>query len=356
MDVLQAINEIRGLDAAAMDNAASRQKNLLKPAGSLGVLEDISIQFAGITGQVCNTITKKVHYLFGADNGVYAEGVAAAPQSFTRILMTNYAEGGCGINVLCDLHGVALRLVDVGIIGPLNDPRIRNAKHMDGTGNIATEPAMPRETAVAAMQTGFTCALEAKQEGFGILGTGEVGMGNTTTAAACIMAALGVTDADAAVGRGAGLTDEAFATKKDVVRRALALHQPNADDAVDILCKLGGLDIAALVGLYIGAAHARLPIVVDGVISVAAALLAVRLQPLARGFMLASHVSEEPAYALAVQALGMHPVLNLNMRLGEGSGCPMAMMVVDAALAVLRDMHTFDTLKLPTDYQKDLRA
>ena len=356
MDILSAINEIRPLDFAAMEKASARQASLVKPAGSLGALEDISVKIAGITGEIYNHLHKKVHYLFGADNGVYAEGVASAPQEFTRILMNNYAEGGCGINVLCKQYGVDLRLVDVGIIGDLHNKKICNKKLMNGTGNIAKEPAMPRETAIAAMQLGFDCALEAKAGGYDIIGTGEVGMANTTTASACIMAALSITDAETAVGRGAGLTDEAYSKKMAVVQKALALHSPDSSDPIGIIAAVGGLDIAALTGLYIGAAYARMPVVVDGVISVAAALLAARLQPIAREYMIASHISQEPAYALAVDALGLNPMLNLNMRLGEGSGCPIAMSVIDASLSVLRDMHTFDNLKLPTDYQKDITA
>jgi len=354
MNIQEAKAKIRGLDRAAMQAAEERQKTLLKPAGSLGVLEDISIRFAGITGEVFNRADKRVHYLFGADNGVYAEGVAAAPQEFTRILMTNYAAGSCGINVICNKNNVDLRLIDIGIIGTLDNTVIANHKLMNGTGNIASEPAMTKETALAAMQIGFDYAFDAKRDGYEIIGTGEVGMANTTTAAACIMAALNTRDAEHAVGRGAGLTDEMFSKKKAVVLTALERNNPDSNDAVDIVSKVGGLDIAALTGLYIGAAYYRMPIVVDGVISAAAALLAKRFEPLADEFMFASHLSEEPAYTLAVAELGLMPLLNLNMRLGEGSGCPMAMMVIDTALSVLRDMNTFDQLKLPTDYQKDI--
>ena len=356
MDIQASKENIRGLDETAMHAAAERQNTLLKPAGSLGVLEDISIRIAGITGSVCNTIDKRVHYLFGADNGVYAEGVAAAPQEFTRILMTNYAGGNCGINVLCSKNNVDLRLIDMGIIGAVDNTLIADHKLMSGTNNIAKQPAMTNETALAAMQIGFDCACEAKREGYEIIGTGEVGMANTTTAAACIMATLDSRDAELAVGRGAGLTDEMFIQKKLTVLKALERNKPDPNDTVDIISKVGGLDIAALTGLYIGAAFYRVPIVVDGVISVAAALLAKRFAPLTVEFMFASHLSEEPAYILAVSELGLMPLLNLNMRLGEGSGCPIAMMVIDTALTVMRDMNTFDQLKLPTDYQKDIKA
>ena len=356
MKVLEAKNEIRGLNEDAMKTARERQDSLLKPAKSLGVLEDLSVQIAGITGKTYNSLNNKVHFLFGSDNGVYDEGVAAAPQEFTRILMTNYAEGGCGINVICEQHNVELKLIDIGIIGPLDNPKILDKKLMNGTNNIAEEPAMTEEIALSAIQIGFDCALEAKQQGYNIIGTGEVGMANTTTAAACIMATLACDNPNLAVGRGAGLTDEAFEKKKMIIQKSLRLHSPKQDDPISILSKVGGLDIAALTGLYIGAAYTRTPIVIDGVISIAAALLATSFEPLVRDFMIASHISEEPAYSLAAKKMELSPILNLNMRLGEGTGCPLAMNVIDTALAVLRNMNTFDNLKLPTEYQKDIKA
>ncbi len=354
---LQKINAaIKPLDKEAMEAAAQYQDTLVKPAGSLGALERISIQMAGITGQVKNEIRKKVHYLVGADNGVYAEGVAAAPQEFTKMLMEFYSKGiNCAITVLCKQHQVQLELVDMGIIGPVAG-NVRRIKLMEGTNNIRKEPAMSREIAQQAVEQGFTLVKEAVEQGYEIISAGEVGMGNTTTAAACIKAALGDLESDRGIGRGAGLTDEAFANKKQVIYDALHLHKPRQNDFLDILSKVGGLDIATMCGMYIGAAYYRKPIVLDGVISIAAALLAYRFNPLTREYMIPSHVSEEPAYAMACQEMQLKPLMILDMRLGEGTGCPIAMGVIDDALAIINQMNTFAETALSTDYQEGIKA
>lgn len=358
MDVLQLASQIRPLDDGAMDRARERQHSLAKPAGSFGLLEQLSIQIAGITGKVNNRVDKKVHFLFGADNGVYEEGVAGTPQHFTNLLMQFYGGSAhCGINVLCDHNGIDLRVIDLGVKGELDLPHVENRKLMpEGTHNFCKQPAMEPEVVSRAVEIGFCCAQEAIRQGYQIIGTGEVGMANTTTAAACIMAALEIDDPDLAVGRGAGLTDEAFARKKQVILRGLRLHNPDSNDAFDILSKVGGLDIAAMCGLFLGAAYCRVPVVVDGVISVAAALLAAKINPLAKCFMIPSHISEEPGYKLAVQALGLTPMLNLGMRLGEGTGCPLAMLLVENALVIMNEMSTFEEANLETDYRKNLKV
>ena len=348
---------IHPLDAQAMEQAAQYQHALVKPAGSLGMLEKISIQIAGITGQVKNSADKKAHYLFGADNGVYAEGIAASPQEFTRLLMGFYSQGvNCGITVLCRQHNVDLYNIDMGIIGEVQGD-IRRIKLMpNGTNNLAKEPAMPRDIAEQAVETGFNFVKEAIDCGYNLISTGEVGMGNTTTAAACIKAALQDYDLHRGVGRGAGLTDEAYARKKQVISDALAMHRPDPNDFLDILSKVGGLDIAAMCGMFIGAAYYRIPIVIDGVIAISAALLAYRFQPLTKDFMIPSHVSEEPAYQLASQAMDLKPLLLLDMRLGEGSGCPIAMGIVEDALAIINQMNTFEEIELATDYREGIKA
>lgn len=355
MDILKLAADIEPLDPDALYAAEQRQKNLLKPMGSLGRLESISVQIAGITGKVKNSARKKVLYLFGADNGIYEEGIAATPQHFTKSLMENYASGKkCAINVLCAHCGVELKVVDMGVKGGTNHPNIHNRRLMDGTRNFLKEPAMDRETALAAMETGFQYAKEAKEQGFHIVGNGEVGMGNTTTAAACIMAACGLSEPEGVVGRGAGLTDEAFAKKKAVVRQALERYRLSPNDSVSILSCVGGLDIGAMVGLYLGCGYFRLPIVADGVISMAAALLAYGLNPLVRDYIIPSHLSEEPAYRIAAEKMGLKPVLSLNMRLGEGSGCPLMMQVVETALAVMNEMSTFEEEAMETGYREDI--
>lgn len=351
----QVINGIKPLDSAAMAAAKARQDSLVKPAGSLGRLEDISVQIAGITGQVLNKLGKKIHFVLGADNGVYDAGVAAAPQEFTGLLMGFYARGvKCGINVLCARAGVDLKIVDMGVKGELIHPNILSRKLMDGTGNFHTDRAMMPETAVLAIETGIELARYASENGYSIIGTGEVGMANTTTAAACIIAALELKDVGKYVGRGAGLTDEGYELKKRVIAESLARLQPNSGDPVDILSKVGGLDIAGLCGIFLGAAYYRIPVVVDGVISIAAALLASQFNPLARDFMIPSHTSEEPAYKAAADAMALEPILNLKMRLGEGAGCPIAMQIVEDALEIMSSMNTFAETALDTDYQEGI--
>ena len=366
----EAINGIRPLDGAAVRAARERQNALLKPAGSLGVLEELSIRIAGITGRVNNNITRKVHFLFGSDHGVFDEGVSGSPQYFTRVLMELYAKGlepdsrqCCGINVLCRRAGVDLCLFDLGVKGLTPRPGIDSTHKLlpNGTENFARSRAMTQETAREAIELGIYLAEDAKEKGYQIIGAGEVGMGNTTPAAACIMAALGTED-PSLVGRGGGLTDEAFAKKQRVITEALRNHgltgkngtEPKS--SIEILSCVGGLDIAAMTGVFIGAAACRLPVVVDGVISIAAALLAWRMAPLAKEYMIASHISAEPAYSEAARTMALKPFLNLGMRLGEGSGCPLAMQIIDDALAIMNDMGTFADISLESEYREELKA
>jgi nicotinate-nucleotide--dimethylbenzimidazole phosphoribosyltransferase len=354
--------QIDPLDAQSAQEAAAHQDKLLKPPGSLGQLEAVAVQIAGITGQLRNRTDRKVLFLFGSDHGVYDEGISASPQHFTRVLMELYARNGaCGINVLCNRIGIDLRVIDMGVKGLSSHSGIDSRFRLmpEGTENFARKNAafaMPRNVAIKAIEGGIALAGEAKRDGFQIVGTGEAGMGNTTPAAACIMAALGVDDPDLAVGRGGGLTDEAFATKKRVIAEALKKHRPDPSDPIDILSKVGGLDIAGMMGVFLGAAHYRLPVVIDGVISIAAALLAAVAAPLSKNFMIPSHLSQEPGYALAIRSLALTPLLNLEMRLGEGSGCPIAMQIVDDALALMNSMNTFDGVSLESEYRKKLKV
>lgn len=345
-------DKIKPLNKAAMEKALQRQNSLIKPIGSLGKLEDIGVQFAGITGEVHNKIDKKILFLFGADNGIFEEGVSGTPQHYTNLLMSWYgANKGCGITVICAHNHVDLKLIDIGIIGDIDYTNIDNRRLMEGTNNFAKGPAIPPKTVEEAIDMGIAYALQAKEEGYQIIGTGEVGMGNTTTAAACIMAALGVDDPDLAVGKGGGLTDDMLVTKKQVITKALALHKPEKDNAVDIISKVGGLDIAAMVGVFLGAAYCKIPAVVDGIISIAAALLATKLNQNVKHYLFASHISKEPGYQIAADALGLSSFLNLDMRLGEGTGCPMAMGIIENALAVMNNMSTFEDVNTDGTYR-----
>lgn len=356
-DIFELINNIKPADSEAVALAALRQKDLLKPLGSLGVLEDISVKLAGITGRVKNHIDKKILFLFGADNGVYEEGVSGSPQGLTRTLMVKYARGeGCAINVICNHFNTDLQLVDMGIIGEPVHENCDNVKLMKGgTRNFLKSPAMDEEITVKAMTVGINYAKYAFERGYSIIGGGEVGMGNTATSAACILACAGVTHSDPFIGRGGGLSDELFHKKKLTIAKALKLYNFNKTEPMRILSCVGGLDIAALTGLFIGAAIYRLPIVIDGIIAASAALLAYRFSPITKDFMIASHVSEEPAYSLAVKEIGLEPMLNLKMRLGEGSGCPFAFSVIEGAAAVMNNMATFSETMVEDEYRKNMK-
>ncbi len=351
MTITQLLSRIRPLDEEAMDRARKRQAELAKPPGSLGRLEDLSVRLAGITGQVCSRTDRKELLVFAADNGVVAEGVSSAPQSVTASQTVNLTRGKTGAAVLCRRFGVKLTVCDVGVNADLHCPAVLDRKIVYGTRNLAVEPAMTRAETEKAILTGAELAMAADAQ---VLGIGEMGIGNTTTSSAVLASLLGV-PVETVTGRGGGVTDESFRRKKDVIRAALALHRPNPADPVDVLSKVGGLDLAAMCGGFLGSAAARRPVVIDGFISAVAALCAVRLCPAAGGYLIPSHASFEIGYRLAMEALGLEPMLLLGMRLGEGSGCPLAMMVLDGACAVMNDMADFSQAGINDDYLDEIR-
>jgi nicotinate-nucleotide--dimethylbenzimidazole phosphoribosyltransferase len=345
---------IRGPDTEAQAEARRRQDSLAKPIGSFGSLEDISIKLAGISGSVRGDVSKKCMIVMAADNGVYEEGVSSCPQIVTMTQAVNFAKGITGIGVLSRFAGAELRVIDIGIkfgraLPGLVDRRIRS-----GSDNIAKGPAMSREEAVAAIEIGIESVAQATREGFRLIGTGEMGIGNTSTSSALLMGLTGCS-AETAVGKGAGLTPEGFANKKRVIERALALNDPDPRDPIDVLCKVGGFDLAGLTGCFLAAAYYRVPIVIDGFISAAAAFAAYRLDPLVREFMFPSHRSEEPGYSLIMSELRLEPILNLHMRLGEGTGCPLAFNIIEAAEAVIGGMATFEEADIVSDSYIDIR-
>ena len=339
------LRQIKPLDSDVMGQARKLQESFVKPIGSLGELEEISIRFAGITGKVKNIAQRKIICLFGADNGIYEEGVCSSPQDFTGKLMKVYATNqNAGINILTRQAGAELRLYDLGIKNFVPHENVITHKFLpEGTNNFLHERAMSYELAEKVIEFGINIVHEAKINGVDVIGTGEVGMANTTTACACIMASLRTRNENL-VGRGAGLNDQSFARKKRVVLRALDFHKDSLTDPVNILSCVGGLDIAAMTGVFIGGAVYRVPVVVDGVISIAAALLAYQLEPLTREYMFASHESQEPAYKYAAEIMNLTPALKLSMRLGEGTGCAIFMQIIDNALAIINNMGTFDEL------------
>lgn len=345
------VREVLPLDRSAMTAAETYQARLAKPPGSLGRLEEISIQLAGITGRVHNALNKKQLLVFAADNGVVAEGVSSAPQSVTKQQTINLMRGKTGAAVLAKHFGCGLTVCDVGVNADIYESTVLNRKIAYGTQNICTGPAMTREQTLQAILTGAEIARTVDAD---VIGAGEMGIGNTTTSSAVLAVLLG-TDVEAVTGRGGGITEESFRKKKAVIRTAIEVNRPDRDDVVGVLSKVGGFDLAAMCGAFLGAAAARRPAVIDGLISAAAALCAVRLCPNVRGYLVPSHASFEIGYRLAMEAMDLHPLFDLGMRLGEGSGCPLAFQVLDAACAVINDMATFDEAGINDDYLDEIR-
>ena len=345
------VREVLPLDRSAMTAAEEYQARLAKPPGSLGRLEEISIQLAGITGHVHNALNKKQLLVFAADNGVVAEGVSSAPQSVTKQQTINLMRGKTGAAVLAKHFGCGLTVCDVGVNADIYESTVLNRKIAYGTQNICTGPAMTREQTLQAILTGAEIARTVDAD---VIGVGEMGIGNTTTSSAVLAVLLGA-DVEAVTGRGGGITEESFHKKKAVIRTAIEVNRPNRDDVVDVLSKVGGFDLAAMCGAFLGAAAARRPAVIDGLISAAAALCAVRLCPNVRGYLVPSHASFEIGYRLAMEAMDLRPLFDLGMRLGEGSGCPLAFQVLDAACAVINDMATFDEAGINDDYLDEIR-
>lgn len=345
------VREVLPLNRSAMTAAEEYQARLAKPPGSLGRLEEISIQFAGITGRVHNALNKKQLLVFAADNGVVAEGVSSAPQSVTKQQTINLMRGKTGAAVLAKHFGCGLTVCDVGVNADIYESTVLNRKIAYGTQNICTGPAMTREQTLQAILTGAEIARTVDAD---VIGVGEMGIGNTTTSSAVLAVLLGA-DVEAVTGRGGGITEESFRKKKAVIRTAIEVNRPDRDDVVGVLSKVGGFDLAAMCGAFLGAAAARRPAVIDGLISAAAALCAVRLCPNVHGYLVPSHASFEIGYRLAMEAMDLRPLFDLGMRLGEGSGCPLAFQVLDAACAVINDMATFDEAGINDDYLDEIR-
>lgn len=343
-------------DANAVKRARHYIDALAKPLGSLGELENIVEKLSGIFGGIPADIKRKRIIVFCADNGVYAQHISPVPQSVTRVQGINIANGITGVGRLAHCAGAELEAYDVGINAPADQcvPLI-NAKIMSGTHDFTQGPAIGRANAEKAIDVGFSAALKAAREGVKVIGLGEMGICNTCTSAAVLSALTGA-DAGVTVGRGAGLSAEQFEKKREVVRRGIEVNRPDPDDAVDVLSKVGGLDICAMTGAYLGAAHARIAVVVDGFIGMVAALCAVRIDENARDFMFGSHVSAEPAFQMAARGVGISPKLDLGMRLGEGSGCPIMMQLMDAALFTMNTMVSFEQAEIKQADYVDIRA
>ncbi|WBC06493.1 nicotinate-nucleotide--dimethylbenzimidazole phosphoribosyltransferase [Micromonospora sp. WMMA1976] len=342
---------IRPLDEAAMTAARELQGRLTKPAGSLGALEPLSVRLAGLAGACPPPLPEPAAVaIFAGDHGVHAQGVTPWPQEVTAQMIANFLAGGAVVNAFARQAGASVTVVDVGVATPIPGaesadpagPRLVSANVRPGTGDMTVTAALTRDEARTAVETGIRIAGELIDAGAGILLTGDMGIGNTTPSATLIAAFSGV-DAEAATGRGTGVDDETYARKVAVVRAALARHEPDPADPLGVLATVGGLEHAALTGLILGAAARRVPVLLDGVIAVSAAVAAAAFAPDAVGAMIAGHRSAEPGATAALRHLGLEPLIDLGLRLGEGTGALLALPVVTGAVRVLHEVATFDS-------------
>ena len=386
------LDQIRGADLSASREAAAYVQSLAAPPGSLGKLTDAAVQLAGITGKVKNTLGRRRIIVMCADNGVVEEGVSATPQIVTLSQAINMTKRLTGMSTLAAHFGIDVDVVDIGIATPYDEQGcgILQRRIRRGTANLAKEPAMTRDQTVQAVLVGIERAKQAAADSIDVIGVGEMGIGNTTTSSAVLAALTGLSVEDV-TGRGGGLTDAAFEKKKNIISQALRLHglagtacdagfagaagssgvsssagfagvssaagsSGTSYDPIEVLSRVGGLDLAGMCGVYLGAAICRIPVVIDGFISIVAALCAQRLNGSCRDFMFPSHVSEEIGYMRAAQELHLDPWLHLNMRLGEGSGCPLAFQILEASCALMNEMATFEQAKIDDGYLAELRA
>lgn len=332
------MQKIRPVDVAAMAAAKQHWDGLGKPLGSLGRLEKALIQIAGIqrTGDV--HIDRKALVIMCADNGVVEEGVTQCGQEVTATVAENFLDEKSCVAIMCRRAGTKICPVDIGMA--VDTPRVEKRKIAYGTKNMAKEPAMTREQAVQALEVGIHMVEELKEKGYGIIATGEMGIGNTTTSSA-VTAVLLEQDPAKVTGRGAGLSGTGLKKKISVIRDAIALHKPKKEDPIDVLAKVGGLDIAGMAGVFLGGAACRIPVVADGFISCVAALCAIRICPAVKDYVITSHKSKEPATVMILEALDIPVFLDCDMCLGEGTGAVTIYPILDMALAVYGGMCTF---------------
>ena len=330
------------LDKISMDSARNRQDTLTKPLGSLGRLEALSIQLAGIFATPMPEIRRKCVMIAAGDHGVVAEGVSAYPQEVTPQMVLNFLSGGAAINVLARHVSSEIVVIDAGVAADLDPhPLLISEKVGKGTNNFAIGPAMTNQQAIQCLEIGIRAAISEIDLGTDLIACGEMGIGNTTSSSAITAAVTGV-DPEATTGRGTGLEDEALAHKVDVIRRAIKLNNADSSNGLDVLTKLGGFEIGVLAGIMLGAAANHRPVLVDGFISGAAALIAWKLSPLAVNYFIGAHRSVEPGHGIGLEAMGISPLLAMDMRLGEGSGAALAMPIVEAAVKCLSQMATFE--------------
>ncbi len=343
MTLLQeTLHAIRPVDTELLAEAQRRLDNKTKPLGSLGRLEEFARRFAAISGTLSPDTARKVIFTFAGDHGIVEEGVSAFPKEVTPQMVLNFLAGGAGVNVLARHTGADVLVVDMGVDYDFGEvPGLIGRKVARGTRNFAKGPAMTRDEAVAAVEAGIELAMQAKKEGIAMVGTGEMGIGNTTPSSAIIAAISGKTVREL-THRGTGIGDAALEHKIRVIEEGLRVNSPDPKDPLDVLAKVGGLEIAGIAGLVLGAAASRLPVVVDGFISTAGALIASELHPNVREYLFAAHRSVEIGHRFMLERIGAEPILDLQLRLGEGTGAALAMGLIEAGVKILKEMATFE--------------
>lgn len=338
----QTLSRISPVDTTLLQQTQTRLDNKTKPLGSLGRLEEFARRVVAISGQTTPDLAKKVIFTFAGDHGVVEEGVSAFPKEVTPQMVFNFLQGGAGVNVLARQAGAEVRVVDVGVDYNFeNCPGLIHRKVAHGTRNLAKGPAMTRAEALAALAVGIELADQCKQDGLGLVGTGEMGIGNTTPSSA-IIAAIGGFSPEQVTHRGTGINDQALQVKVNAIKQGLLVNQPDPADPLDVLTKVGGLEIAAIAGLVLGCAANRIPVVIDGFISTAGALIASELHPNVREYLFAAHESVEVGHRFMLERIGVRPMLNLDLRLGEGTGAALAMPLIEAGVKILLEMATFE--------------
>ncbi len=339
--ITDTLKKIKPLDKNSMQLAGERQNSLTKPTGCLGRLEELSIQLAGIQAKPRPGIDKKAIIVMVADHGVTAEGTSAYPQEVTAQMVLNFVHGGAAINVISRQIGARVVVVDIGVAGTSSPfPGIVNRKIAPGTQNMCRGPAMTPEQAAQSVEAGIEVVSSEIKQGLDIVATGDMGIGNTTASAA-ICAVITGKSPEEVTGRGTGLDDKGLQHKIAMIERAIAFNKPDPANALDVLAKVGGFEIGGLAGVILGAAAQRVPVMIDGFISGAAALIAAGLSPRAKDYMIAGHVSVEPGHKILLNYLGLKPLLDLNMRLGEGTGAALGISLAETSCRILSEMATF---------------
>lgn len=338
----ETLNKITGLDSDAMARARARQDELTKPLGSLGRLEQLSIQIAGIKGEVTPKLKHKAVITMAGDHGVVAQGVSAYPQDVTAQMVYNFIHGGAGINVLARLVGARVIVVDMGVAANLEpNPLLLSSKIARGTADMSLGPAMTLLQATQAIEAGINIVEQETKKGLDIVGTGDMGIGNTTPSSA-ICAVFSGEPVEKITGRGTGLNDSQLSHKIEIIEKAIALNKPSAKKPLEVLAKVGGFEIGGLAGVMLGAAANHIPVVIDGFISGAAALIATGLCPRLKDYIIASHLSVEAGHRVMLKHMGLKPLLDLDLRLGEGTGAVLGIFLAEASTRILSEMATFE--------------